>query len=833
MSGFSVSTMTLTHKLGALAVAAVVVAGAFVFFGGEPAREGLRGNSGPRPVRAAVVEKEVFSDRLEAIGTVHANESVNVTAKVQGIIQSIYFDDGETVSRGEEIAAIDAGEQTAQLNVELANLEQQRKDLERARGLAEENHISQARVDELVAAVKKAEANVAAARVRAGDRLITAPFDGIVGTRRISVGALVSPGTVVTTLDDISRVNLDFAVPETFLSSLRPGLDIEAEASAYPGEMFEGEVIAVDSRIDSSTRSVTVRAEIPNEDMRLRPGMLMVVDLIQNRRDSLMIPEAALQPESDKQYVFIIGTDDVAERVEVVIGRRRAGFVEVVSGVEEGDVIIREGLQNLESGSKVNIVNRDEVKIDQPPPAQAALETHTRTSLPVLTPARCGQRKDRQMLLSDVSIKRPVVAIVASLLLVVFGLFAGMRLPVRETPDIDRPIVSVRVSYTGASAEIIESQVVRVIEEQIGGVQGIKAINAYSFDGGGSINIEFNVGRDIDEAANDVRDQVGRVLDRLPQDAEPPEIRKADPDSQPIMWLNAFSETRDAMELSDYVIFNLEPRFATVEGVAAVRVSGDREKAMRIWLDRRAMAARGITVSDVQTVLRQENIELGAGMLESVDRNYTMRTVRAYQTVEDFSNLVVARGENNYLVRLSEIARVELAPVDDKQVFRQGGRNGVGLGIIKQPGASTLAVSAAVRAEVEDIRRTKPDDMTLAFNTDSADYISAALREVVIAMAVAATMVVAVIYLFLGTVRAAIIPAVTVPISLIATAIALWPLGFSINILTLLAMVLAIGLVVDDAIIMLENIHRRMKLGEPPLLAAYRGAKQVGMAVVS
>ncbi len=437
------------------------------------------------------------------------------------------------------------------------------------------------------------------------------------------------------------------------------------------------------------------------------------------------------------------------------------------------------------------------------------------------------------MLLSDVSIKRPVVATVASLLLVVFGLFAGMRLPVRETPDIDRPVVSVRVSYPGASAEVVESQVVRIIEEQIGGIQGIETINAFSRDGSGNINIEFDIGRNIDEAANDVRDQVSRVVNRLPQDADPPVIQKADPDSQPIMWLNVFSDTRSPMELSDYVTHNLEPRFSTVAGVAAVRVGGDREKAMRVWLDRRAMAARGVTVSDVESALRSENVELGAGMLESQDRNYTMRTIRAYRTVDDFANLVIARGENNYLVRLSEVAKVELAPVDDKQVYRQDGRPGIGIGIIKQPGASTLGVSDAVRAEVDQIRRTMPSDLSLMYNHDSAEYISAALREVVIAMVVAAAMVVAVIYLFLGTIRAAIIPTVTVPISLIATAIVLWPLGFSINILTLLAMVLAIGLVVDDAIIMLENIHRRMKSGEPPLLAAYRGAKQVGMAVVS
>lgn len=437
------------------------------------------------------------------------------------------------------------------------------------------------------------------------------------------------------------------------------------------------------------------------------------------------------------------------------------------------------------------------------------------------------------MLLSDISIKRPIVATVASLLLVVFGLFAGTRLPVRETPNIDRPIVSVNVSYPGASAEVVESQVVRVIEDQIGGIQGIDAVNSYSRDGGGGVNLEFSVGRNIDEAANDVRDQVSRVASRLPEDADPPVVQKADPDAFPIMWLNLSSDSRTQMEVSDYASITLEPQLTTIDGVASVNLGGAREKAMRVWLDRRAMAARGITVSDIEAALRRENIELGAGTLESEDRNYTMRTIRAYQSVDDFANLVVARGENNYLVRLIEVADVELAPVNINSVFRVNGRDGVGMGIIKQPGASTLAVAEGVRDEVARISRTLPDDMHLIISSDSSAFISVALNEVLIAISVAAILVVTVIYLFLGTLRAAIIPAVTVPISLISTAIVLWPLGFSINILTLLAMVLAIGLVVDDAIIMLENIHRRMHLGEPPLLAAYRGAKQVGVAIVS
>lgn len=360
------------HILALALVAAVAVGGWALFFRDAGSGPAQRGPMGPRPVNVVAVTSEISAERIEALGTVQAQESVNVTAKVQGIIGRIYFEDGQTVTRGQEIAAIDAGEQTAQLNVELANLEQQRKDLERTASLARENHISQARVDEQTAMLKKAEANVAAARVRAGDRLIVAPFGGVVGTRRISVGALVSPGTVVTTLDDITKVKLDFAVPETFLASLKSGLPVEATAAAYNETVFKGTVIAVDSRVDPTTRAVNVRAEIDNADLRLRPGMLMVVELIKDERQSLMVPEAALDPANDKQFVVIVGADNVAHRVEVKIGRRRTGFVEILDGVKEGDLVVREGLQDLRDGAKVEIMNRSE--LTQPAHASRIVE---------------------------------------------------------------------------------------------------------------------------------------------------------------------------------------------------------------------------------------------------------------------------------------------------------------------------------------------------------------------------------------------------------------------------------------------------------------------------
>ncbi len=351
--------MNVPRKGVALALTVVVAAVAawFIFMtgsGGGPG--GGFGPGGSQSVYVVPARLETFADRIEAIGTLSANESITVTAKAQGVIRSINFDDGAIVRANEQIVSIAAAEEDARLNVELANLEEQRKTLDRIADLAKSNNVSQARVDEQMALVKKAEANVAAARARVSDFRIWAPFSGVLGTRKVSLGALVNPGTVITTLDDISVVKLDFAVPESFLSSLRPGLDIEATSQTYPGEVFVGKVSSVDSRVDPVTRSLAIRAIISNDDARLRPGMLMIVELIKDRRESLIIPEQALMPDGTKQFVYVVNGENVAERKEIIIGTRRPGFVEVTGGLAEGDLIVTEGTMQLRPGANVRVL---------------------------------------------------------------------------------------------------------------------------------------------------------------------------------------------------------------------------------------------------------------------------------------------------------------------------------------------------------------------------------------------------------------------------------------------------------------------------------------------
>ncbi len=437
------------------------------------------------------------------------------------------------------------------------------------------------------------------------------------------------------------------------------------------------------------------------------------------------------------------------------------------------------------------------------------------------------------MLLTDLSVKRPVMASVISLLLIAFGLVAFDKLPLREYPNIDPPVVEISTSYRGASAAVVESKITRPVEDRIAGVEGIRNISSSSRDGRSSVTLEFNVGRDIDAAANDVRDRISRILDNLPEEADPPEVQKASGSSEVIMWLNLVSDRLDTLQLTDYARRYLVDRFSVIDGVANVRVGGGKVYAVRIWVDRQRLAARGLTATDIEDALRADNVELPAGAIESESRLFSVRVQRSFIHPDDFAKLVIGAGSDGHLIRLGEVARVELDTEESRIAFRGNTQDMIGLGVSRQSTANTLDVSRQVHALVDDLNRSLPEGMEIKRSYDSSVFIQASIDEVYRTLFIAMALVVVVIYLFLGSVRAMLIPAVTVPVSLIGTFIVLYALGYSINLLTLLALILAIGMVVDDAIVMLENIHSRIERGEPPLKAAFLGARQVGFAIVA
>jgi multidrug efflux pump len=462
------------------------------------------------------------------------------------------------------------------------------------------------------------------------------------------------------------------------------------------------------------------------------------------------------------------------------------------------------------------------------------------------------------MMLSDISVKRPVLAAVAAIVLCVVGIAAFFALPVRELPDIDPPIVSISTNYRGASAEVIESRITEVIERQVAGIQGQERITSSSRDGSSRISIEFSLDREIDDAANDVRDAVSRVANSLPQQADAPQVAKADADASPIMILFLSAPGLNRLQLTDYAERYLVERFSTVPGVANVRIFGEQQYAMRIDIDADALAARGLTVADIETALNGNNIEAPAGYLEGADNDFTIRLNRGYASAEQFMQLPIAtsrsaaaggsvsasglvtgravagaEAEQAYVTRLGDVARVTETSSDRRRLFRGNGQDQIGLAITRQSQANDLQISEGVRAAMEDVRGDLPPGSTFLVASDSSEFTAEAIHEVYITIGISLFLVALVNFIFLGTLRAALIPTVVAPICLLATFIVLAPLGFSLNLLTLLALVLAIGLVVDDAIVVTENIQRRVDMGEPPAVAAQRGARQVFFAVVA
>ena len=437
------------------------------------------------------------------------------------------------------------------------------------------------------------------------------------------------------------------------------------------------------------------------------------------------------------------------------------------------------------------------------------------------------------MRLTDLVIRRPVLAIVLNLLLIVFGLIAFQRLQLREYPDINPPVVSVLTLYPGAAAQVVETRITQIIEDAVSGIEGVDFMESSSADGRSTLNITFALERDVDAAAADVRDRVSRVLGDLPEESDPPEVIKVDANADPVLWLNLSSTRHSPMELTDYADRYLVDRLSAVPGVARLRIAGAKTPAMRIWLDRQNLAAHGMTAADVEAALRRENIELPGGRIESVTREFAVRTLRPYAEAGDFAALVIGKGADGHLVRIGDVAQVEIAPEQIRSDVRADRVPMLGIGIIKLSQANTLDVSRGIEAAAASLRANLPEGMQLVRSYDSSIFITESVHEVYLTFALAIMLVVLVIYLFLGSVRAMLVPAVTVPVSLIATFSVLLALGFSLNVLTMLALVLAIGLVVDDAIVVLENIYRRLQGGEPPLLAAERGSRQVVFAVIA
>jgi multidrug efflux pump len=436
------------------------------------------------------------------------------------------------------------------------------------------------------------------------------------------------------------------------------------------------------------------------------------------------------------------------------------------------------------------------------------------------------------MKLSEVSIKRPVFASVLSLAILLLGIIGLSRLPVREYPDIDPPIVSINTFYRGASPSVVETEITNLLEEQLATLAGVKTITSSSVEQGSVITVEFELERNVDEAANEVRDKVSRVRGQLPREADDPIVSKVDANAQPIIWLALTSKTHSLLELSDVADRVMKERLQRVPGVGAVFIGAERRYAMRVWLDPLRLAAHKLTPRDIEVAIGTENVEVPGGRVEGTEREFAVRTRGELATPEEFADIIVSRTADGQ-VRLGDVAEVTLGAEDERTAARYNGEPAIGLGIVKQSKASTLDVGHDVRKVLPELAGLLPPGMTLDVAYDSSTFIQDSVNEVAQTILIAVFLVILVVLAFLKSPRATLIPVIAIPVSIVGAFVFAFFLGYTINILTLLALVLSIGIVVDDAIVMLENIVRHLEMGKSRLQAAYDGAKEIGFAVMA
>lgn len=436
------------------------------------------------------------------------------------------------------------------------------------------------------------------------------------------------------------------------------------------------------------------------------------------------------------------------------------------------------------------------------------------------------------MNLSELCIKRPVFATVLSLIVVLIGLVCFQRLSVREYPRIDEPVVTVETTYPGASAEIIESQVSKPLEDSIAGIEGVDVLTSISRAEQSQITVRFRLERNPDSAAADVRDRVARVRAKLPDDVDEPVVAKVEADANPVIWLALNSEKTSAMDLTNLAINVLKPRLQTLPGAADVRVVGDRKLSMRIWLDVNQLASLGLTAADIEAALRRQNIEIPAGRIESAQREFSVVSKTSLETPEQFEQIVL-KNSAGYIVRMKDVARIELGPASERSTVRFNGANAVALGLIKQATANPLDLAKGLKQHLPQLQAAMPEDVKISIGYDSTVFIEKSIASVYETILESIVLVSLVIFFFLRNFRASLVPLVTIPVSLIGSLSLMYLFGFSINTLTLLAFVLAIGLVVDDAIVVLENIMRHIEAGMPPMQASIQGIQEIRFAVIA
>ncbi len=750
-------------------------------------------------VDAFVARPSLLVDQISVSGSLLAFEEVELKNEVAGRVVMINLPEGKFVKKGTLLVKLFDDDLQAGLTKLKTQLAIQEQIHDRQSELLKANGISQNDYEQTGLQLNSLRADIEVQKVLIRKTEVLAPFDGVIGLRNISVGAEVTPSTLLATIRSEDKLKLDFSVPEKYSTEIKPGMKIIFTLS-NDEKKYEATVMATEEGIDSFTRNLKVRAYVDNKSDHLLPGAFTDVVLnLNEKKNALLVPTQAIIPQENGESL-IVARNGKAHFTPVKTGIRKASGIEIKNGIQSGDTVITTGLLFLKEGSKLNY--------------STVLSRYNMT-------------------ISDIALNRPVGAVVLSLIIVLLGVVGFTFLGVRLYPAIDPPVITVQASYTGANAEIIESQITEPLEKSINGIEGVKSISSQSAIGSSSITVEFNLGADLEKAANDVRDKVSQAMRTLPQDIDaPPTVTKADANGDPIIMLIAESSNMNDIELSDYAENVLQEKLQTIPGVSAVVIYGQQKPAMRLWLDPNKMAAYNLTASDVNNALVNENVEMPGGKIRGNNTELIVKTFGRLESEDDFNNLII-RQTDNQVVRFRDIGEAVLGPQNEESGARINGITGVVLALIPLPGANDIQIADEFYKRLDQIKENAPEGMKLQIGRDKSIFVRQSVSDVVETLLIAISLVILIIFLFFRNWVIALRPLIDIPVSLIGTFFVMYIFGYSVNVLTLLGIVLATGLVVDDGIVVTENIFKRIERGMDKWQAAFEGTREIFFAVVS
>lgn len=810
-------------------------------------RRGMR--DGPlAPVQAATATTQAVPRYLSGLGTVTAANTVTVRSRVDGQLIALHFQEGQQVNAGDLLAQIDPSQfkvalaqaqgQLAKDNATLANA---RRDLARYQQLAKTNLVSrqeldaqQALVNETQGTIKADEANVASAQLQLDWSRITAPVSGRVGLKQVDVGNQISSSDTagIVVITQTHPIDLIFTLPEsdiaTVVQAQKAGktLVVEAWDRTNSHKLSEGVLLSLDNQIDPTTGTIKIKARFTNQDDTLFPNQFvnarMLVDTEQN---AVVVPAAAVQMGNEGHFVWVLNDENNVSKKRVKIGIQDNRNVVISAGLSAGDRVVTDGIDRLTEGAKVEVVEPQTTVADEKSPSRHEGQKGARL-MQVLPPGSTGGP-------SRLFILRPVATTLLMAAILLAGIIGYRFLPVAALPEVDYPTIQVVTLYPGASPDVMTSAVTAPLERQFGQMSGLKQMSSQSSGGASVVTLQFQLTLPLDVAEQEVQAAINAATNLLPSDLpNPPIYSKVNPADPPIMTLAVTSNAMPMTQVEDMVETRVAQKISQVSGVGLVTLAGGQRPAVRVKLNAQAVAALGLTSETVRTAITGANVNSAKGSLDGPERAVTLSANDQMQSADEYRRLIIAY-QNGAPVRLGDVATVEQGAENSWLGAWANQAPAIVMNVQRQPGANIIATADSIRQMLPQLTESLPKSVKVTVLSDRTTNIRASVRDTQFELMLAIALVVMIIYLFLRNIPATIIPGVAVPLSLIGTFAVMVFLDFSINNLTLMALTIATGFVVDDAIVVIENISRYIEKGEKPLAAALKGAGEIGFTIIS